>query len=57
MSIDTNTLRKAIRDFQFHSTPSNGDHNAPCTVGDIHKLVNGITKLLNTFVAEIENTK
>lgn len=55
--IDTNTLKKAIRNFQFYSTPSNGNHSEPCTIGDIYKVINNVTKLMNTFVDEIENAQ
>lgn len=55
--INTNALRKAIQNFQFYSTPSNGSHNEPCTVGDIHKLIDNTAKLFNAFVDEIENAQ
>jgi hypothetical protein len=56
-SVNTNNLRKAIRDFQFYSTPSKANHSEPCTVGDIHKVINNMAKLMNTFVNEIEKSQ
>lgn len=54
--IDTDRLRKSVRNFQFYSTPSNGTQSAPCTVGDIHKLIDNIAKVLNVFVDELEES-
>lgn len=55
--INTDLLRKAIHNFKFHSTPSNGDHSAPCSVRDIHKVVNNMAQLMNTFVDELESSQ
>jgi hypothetical protein len=51
---DTEKLRKAIEHFKFSSRPSNGDKSSPCTVGDIEKVVNNISKVLQKFVEELE---
>jgi hypothetical protein len=51
---DTQKLRKAIEHFKFSSRPSNGDKSSPCTVGDIEKVVNNISKVLQKFVEELE---
>ncbi len=55
--VDTDKLIKAVKHFAFYSTPSNGDHSAPCTVGDIHKVINNISKVLYTFIDELEKEK
>ncbi len=56
-SIDTNALKVAINVFKLNSKPINGDSSAPCTVGDIKKVVNNMADLMATFVNEIENTQ
>lgn len=51
---DTQKLRKAIKHFEFYSTPSNAMGGAPATVDDIRKLIKNTAKLLNEFVDELE---
>ncbi|MDN0033280.1 hypothetical protein QVN85_10230 [Oscillibacter valericigenes] len=53
--MDTAKLRNAIRDFAFYSKPSNGDGSAQCTVRDINKVIENLTKVLTTFVDELES--
>lgn len=52
--IDTQKLRKAIKHFEFYSSPSNSMGGAPATVDDIKKLIKSTSKLLNEFVDELE---
>ena len=51
---DTQKLRKAIEDFKFYSRPSNSDRNSPCTVGDVEKVIDNISKVLQKFIEELE---
>lgn len=53
--IDTAKLRKLISNFKFYSAPSDGVLSNPCTVQDIRKVINNVSKLLNAFVDELEN--
>lgn len=54
--VNTAALRKAIKDFSFHSMPSSGNRSAPCTVGDIRKVVDNTAKLMTAFVDELESS-
>ncbi|MDE7193545.1 MAG: hypothetical protein K2O14_06190 [Oscillospiraceae bacterium] len=54
--IDTAKLRELIHQFKFHTTPSNADPSHPCTVKDIRNVIDNVTKLLNAFVDELENS-
>ena len=54
-NIDMMTLRQAVNDFVFNSRPSNASGSAPCTNKDLNNVINGIAKLFNTFIDELEN--
>lgn len=47
-------LREQIEKFAFYSKPSNANSSAPCTVGDINKVIKNLTELLNSFADELE---
>ncbi len=53
--VDTEDLRKAVRNFQFRASPSSGTGSSPCTVDDMNRLIDQIAKVLNTFIHELEN--
>ncbi len=55
--IDTNLLRKAIKEFQFYAPPSDGTRSHPCTIGDLRKVIDKTAKLMTTFVNEIEKSQ
>lgn len=55
--MDTEKLRNLVRNFQFYSKPSNGDSSAPCTVGDINKMISNLAKTLNGFIDELEQAE
>lgn len=55
--MDTARLRKLVRDFAFYSKPSNGDSSAPCTVGDINKVIANTAKVLNAIIVELEESE
>lgn len=54
--IDTAKLRALIRNFRFHTTPSDAVLSHPCTVQDIRNVIDNVSKLLNAFVDELENS-
>lgn len=51
---DIEALKKAVSWFSFHSRPSSGDYSAPCTVGDLNKVIDNLAKTLNVFISELE---
>lgn len=57
MDVDTNKLRRMVKNFEFYSTPSDGCHSNPATVGDIHKVVDNTAKVLYEFIREIERSQ
>ncbi len=56
-SIDTDALRKAIKQFRFQASPSNGTHSDPSTIRDVHNVIDEVAKLMTTFVNEIEQSQ
>ena len=52
--IDTEKLRKLIKNFKFYSTPSDGMQSHPCTIKDINAVIDNVAKVLNAFVDELE---
>lgn len=54
--IDTVKLRKLIKDFKLHSTPSDAVQSHTCTISDINKVINNVAKVLNGFVDELEES-
>lgn len=57
MEIDTQKLRQATRDFKFYSRPSSATLGTPATVDDINRVIDGVAKVLNTFVQEVEKNE
>ena len=57
MEIDTQKLRQAIRDFKFYSRPSSATLGTPADVDDINRVIDGVTKVLNAFVQELEKNE
>jgi hypothetical protein len=55
--VDTDKLRNLVYQFSFYSKPSSGDSSAPCTVGDINRVVDKVSNVLNAFVDELEKNK
>lgn len=56
-NVDTQKLRRLIKDFKFHTRPSNGMSTAPCTVQDINKVIDNVAKVLTAFVDELEHAE
>lgn len=52
--IDTEKLRKAVKNFEFDSRPSSANDATPCTVRDLNTIIKQIVKLSNAFIREIE---
>lgn len=55
VNIDTEKLRRAVYDFQFHGGPSNSTGSNPATIKDVKDVVNGIAELLYEFINELES--
>ena len=51
--VDTQRLFQEINDFAFYSKPSNTDPSALCTVEDINKVINNLTRVLTAFAEEL----
>lgn len=51
---DIEKLRNLVYHFSFYSKPSNGSHSAPCTVGDLNKVIKNTSDLLYAFIDELE---
>ncbi len=54
--IDTAKLRKLIQDFKFYTHPSASNYSSPCTVQDVRQVIDNVSKLLDAFVDELENS-
>lgn len=54
--IDTAKLRKLITDFKFYSRPSDGVQSNPCTIKDINNVIDNVSRVLNEFVDELEES-
>lgn len=53
--IDTESLKRAVKHFEFSSRPINAMSSAPASVDDINKLIRNTARLFNTFIEELEN--
>ena len=53
---DIQKLQKAVRDFEFRASPSNGNGSSPCTVDDLNKLIREISKVLSAFINELDKS-
>lgn len=56
MSVDTEKLKRAVREFEFYSRPSNATLGASATVDDVNKVIRNISQLLKTFIDELEES-
>ena len=54
--VDTDKLRKAIRQFELSSTPHSFSQSKSATNADINKLRDSIKTVLTVFVDELEKT-
>lgn len=52
--MDKAKIQKALKDFRFHSSPSNGTHSDPATIQDIHNLIKQTEKLILEIVKAID---
>lgn len=57
MEIDTQKLRQAVQDFKFYSHPSSATYGTPATVDDINCVIDGVAKVLNAFIQELEQSE
>lgn len=55
--VNTDRLQKAIRDFEFSARPSATNSSAACTAGDLNRIIDKISKVLKTFVDELEKNQ
>lgn len=55
--VDTEKLRQMLNQYVFTSKPSSGNYSAPCTVGDLNRVVTNTARLLAALIAEIEQSK
>ncbi len=53
--VDTDKLKRAVQHFVFSSGPTSANDSTPCTVGDVNLVIKNISKVLNTFIDELEN--
>lgn len=51
---DVDKLRELVYQFSFYSKPSKGDYSAPCTVGDLNKVIKNVSELFYSFIDELE---
>lgn len=51
---DIERMLRAIQKFEFASRPTNANDSAPCTVGDLNRLIDNLSKVLKTIVSESE---
>lgn len=52
--MDKAAVEKAIKHFEFYASPSSANHSDPATVGDIHKLIQEISKLARSISNAID---
>lgn len=55
MSVDTEKLKRALQEFEFYSRPSAMSY-APATVEDVNKVIRNISRLVKTFIDELEES-
>lgn len=55
--VDTENLRNLVEQFRFSSNPSNADSSAPCTVGDVRRVVKNIADVLDALINELEENQ
>jgi hypothetical protein len=53
-NVDTVKLRRSVKNFAFHSKPSNGTVSDYCTIRDLRNVIDNLTDVLNAFVDELE---
>ncbi len=53
---DVDSLKKAVRDFEFYSKPSSGNGSDTATVEDINRVVKNAAAVLKAIVQELENS-
>lgn len=53
--VDTEKLRRLVKNYEFHSKPSNGNPFEPCTIKDLDTVISNTAKLLYAFIDELEN--
>lgn len=55
--VDIDKLKKAVKQFVSNSTPSDANMFAPCTVGDLNKVIGNLADTLGVFIAELEKNE
>lgn len=55
--VDTEKLRRMVKDFAFHSRPTSATGSTPCTVQDLNRVIDNLQKVLYAMVAEIEENE
>ena len=55
--IDTQRLRRLVRNFKFYARQSNTNESSNCTVKDLNNVVNNLANVLELFIEEIENSQ
>lgn len=52
--VDTEKLRKAIKQFRYIARPSDATSSNPCTVHDLNEAIDAVARVLEVFVQELE---
>lgn len=55
--VDTERLRRMIKDFAFHSRPTSATGSTPCTVQDLNRVIDNLQKVLYAMVSEMEENE
>lgn len=55
MNVDTLSMRGAVQALRNASISSNGDSNAPCTVGELNNLKEAIARTLDEIIFLLDN--
>ena len=51
---DVSRLRNLLDDFVTNSIPLNANNSAPCTVGELKKVIVNLESLLMEFIKEMD---
>lgn len=55
--VDTEKLRRMVKDFAFYSRPTSATGSTPCTVQDLNRVIDNLQKVLYAMVAEMEENE
>lgn len=53
-NVNTDKLRKLIKNYEYKSKPSSGNGSDPCTVRDLNNVISNTASVLMQFVEELE---